>query len=619
MAGFWVRPASLKRVDTPWQPVPGWVEVKPGVWEPENHVPTEWELQAPVVETPEDAIREYIRCQRSLPYFVFHHCYSLHVDDESGIPQWRKFPVYPYLKQFFHDVQTPDNDFVEKSRQMLLSWAWMTVFLWDVTFKANWGNMVLSRKESEVDDGGAVSTHESLLGKIRHLWLALPPYLQAPLSFHYLIVRHTEVNSFVRAESATPTGGRGRAVKRALMDEAAHIPIAETIFKGLRQAAKRGTILTSTPNGKGNLFARIRFQKDTTFRKFSFHWTDHPEKARGLYCSCGWRYQVNGSVDSPAEQFRQHACTNLLKDPPQPPEAHSPWYDHEIRDMTPQGVASELDINYEKSRRGRVFGGFDSARQTVNHQQFVGDIQRGEFPDDYRRRYLRAALQKNKPCVIGWDFGVGDPTSLVFGQVLDEERMHIRWLDAFEQADRSYDFFHSFVMGIWQPLAREITGLDVIHYGDPSGKQRQSDLKSWISNLRTSTPPIVIVHTPKKGSLLEWIDFIHNIIRHGDFEVSSWATGILDALANYHYPEDENGEPIPGKQEPVHDKWSHVCAALRYVYMFRWYFRLMDVDRHAVANAAILAADEPSPRHKQPPVDSRNINYFPHGDERGSS
>lgn len=854
-----MRPASLKRDDIPWQPAPGFVEIKPGVWEPENHVPTPWELAAPVVETPEDAIREYVRCKRSLPYFAFRHAWSLHVDDDSGLPQWRKFPAFPYLRLFFHEVQTPENVLVEKSRQMLLSWAWMVVFLWDITFQSNWGDMVLSRKETEVDDGGAVSTHESLLGKVRHLWMALPPYLQAPLSFHYLIVRHTQVNSFIRAESATPTAGRSRAVKRALMDEAAHIGLGETIFKGLRQAAKRGTILTSTPNGKGNLFARIRFQQDTTFKKYctpaetpiwmadytfkriadikpgdriigwddskigrqsgrgaqnrrrmtvatvaathalepmpvvklvmksgrtirctgdhqwlqvrqagnlwyapaavgarlshainipapcppdlvrtaawlggvfdgegssriisqhedanphvfaaigaalsrlgfahtvttlkgvrrgfyingdrhdmtrfvnwcqpvkwqqpkrgnqawilnsngfgtdevvsiepdgvepvyalttttgnyvawgyasknSFHWTEHPEKADGLYCTCGWKMDSE-SKDAPQVQFRQHPCGNLLLDPPRHPEPRSPWYNREILDMTQEGVASELDINYERSRRGRVFGGFDSTRQTVDHQRWAGPMRSDEDLDAYRERYLRAAIIKGKPCVVGWDFGVGDPTSLVLGQVLDETTMHIRWLDAFEETDKSYDYFHKFVTGLWAPVARQCSGYDLIHYGDPSGKQRQSDLMSWITNLRNSTPPIVILHQPKRGVLLEWIDFVHNIIRHGYFDVSSWAAHILDGLANYHYPVDEDGNPVPGKQEPVHDKWSHVMSAMRYVYQFRWHFRLMDINLQGVSNAAIIAADDPTPPAKQPPVDSRNLNYFPH-------
>jgi hypothetical protein len=606
-SGIWVRPASLKRLEEPWQPAPGFVETRPGVWEPEGYQRTRWELAAPVVVTPQDAFREYIRSSRSLSYFAFHHAWSVHVDDASRLPVWKKFPRYDYLQEFFHEVQEPTNVHVEKSRQMLMSWAWMVVFLWDIMFKKNWGNMVLSRRKTEVDDGGAVSSHDSLLGKVRHVWLALPPYLQAPLNFNYMVVRHIELNSYVRGEVGTIKAGRGRATKRALMDEAAWLDNSEAIFTGVRQAAKNGTILTSTPNGTNNVFARIRFDKHSTFKRLSFHWIRHPEKAANLSCTCGWHADDASDV-ALADQLKAHACGNRLKQPAHGPEPQSPWYQHETRDMTPEQVASELDISYEKSRRGRVYAAFDAVRQTFNHQALpmpdgryiVGERGTYEDPDAYRQRYLQAALSQypNRSCVVGWDFGVDDPTSLLLGQVLDESTMHIRWLDEFEGREQSWDYYHAFVNSAWAPVVKLVTNLDLIHFGDPSGKNRESDLRSWISNLKSREPRIVIVHEPHVGSMLEWLDFIHLRIRQQHFQVSTFCPHLLDALANYKYPTDKDGHPIAGKHLPVHDQWSHCCDAMRYVYKFRFYSRLKSVDNTVVSNRQVLAVD--GDRAKQP-------------------
>jgi len=624
---IWVRPAHLKQIDEPWVPAPGFVQSRPGVWEPEGYDPSPWELPAPPVETRADAVREFLRCQKSLSYFAFRHCFSVHVDDKSGLPVWRKFPRYDFLVEFFRDVQEPSNTLVEKTRQMLMSWAWMVVFLWDITFKKNWGNMLLSRRKTEVDDGGAVSSHDSLLGKVRHLWLALPPYLQPPLQFHYMVVRHIALNSYIRGEVGTVKAGRGRATKRALMDEAAWVDNSEAIFTGIRQAAKNGTILTSTPNGTANVFARIRFDQHTTFKRFTFHWTRHPEKSAGLYCTCGWRADP-ASPTPPVDQLQAHPCGNRLKTPSFGPEPRSPWYNHEVRDMTPEQVASELDISYEKSRRGRVYGAFDSVRQTLNHQRLIdpatgrplGERDRDEDVDVYRQRYLRAVLSlaPRRPCVVGWDFGVDDPTSLLLGHVLDESSMTVRWIDEFEFNDRSWDFYHAFVTEAWAPIVKLMTGYDLLHYGDPSGKNRESDLKSWVSNLRSRDPKIVVLSEPKVGSMLDWLDFIHNRIRQQRFEVSTWCVHFLDALANYKYPTDKDGQPIPGQHLPVHDKFSHVCDAMRYVYKFRWAARLKSLDKKIVTDHQILHTPGDLPRRQDQAIVKaehesrrRGLRYFP--------
>lgn len=599
------------KAEQPYTPLPGFSEVRHGVWEPEGYVATPVEYQPRALLTPEDVAREYLRCSTSLPYFAFSACWSLHTDDPGGDPVYRRFPMYPHLLQFFKAAQRPSNLHVEKSRQMLMSWAWMAVFLWDILYHQSWGDLAVSETERKVDDGAWNSTTDSLFGKLRVLWASLPPHLQHPIEMTHLNVRCLKTGGYVKGASGGTGGGRGATYKRALLDEAAHIPRGESLFRAVHEAAKNGLALNSTPLGKGNVFARIRFQPRTTFKRLSLHWSMHPEKAKGLYCTCGWSSTDETGMTN-AEEYAKHDCLPAPTADIVLRKMRSPWYDHATSDYTPAQVASEFDLSYEASMRGRVYEAFDERVHVRDHHNLpvpggvLGAKRTNETELQYRTRYLRAVIDPNLPVICTWDFGVNDPTSLNLGQVLDERTMRIRWIDEFEDRDKSWDHYHKFVMGLWQPLVREITFKDIIHYGDPAGKGRDSNLTSWISNLRSfedeSKRIVVQYRESKPGEKLQWLDFIAEIIRKNEFEVMLWCSNLIDALGQYHFPLDREGNPVPGRYDPVHDEWSHSMDSMRYGYQFRFHNRLKNVLLNAPSVASILD-DVKSMRGERTPME----------------
>lgn len=571
-----VKLAEAERLDT----LPDFYEVAPNVWVPRGYRPTRWEQATPIVRDNTAAAREYVRCVDSLPHFLFSYCWTLHTDDPAG-PTFRKFPKYPYLVRAAERAQVPQNTHVEKSRQMLMSWFWMAVMLWDILFHDTWADLAISRLEKLVDDGAEKATTDSLFGKLLVIWKGLPPFLRHELEFRALLVRCPATNSYIKGQSGDSASGRGPTYKRGLWDEAAFSRNSHALFTALSQSVKSGLVQLSTPMGKANEFARVRFDKRVNFQKLSFHWTEHPELAVGLYCECGW--QADDASRTPNHvQYAQHTCLKNT-DPREQPRRHprSPIYDRLTINLTPDQVASEFDLSYEQSQRGRVYEAFDSTKpqHIWDHEAIIGPIGPREDDLSYRRRHLRAALQQDKAVVCGWDFGVGAPTSLVLGQVEDEKRMRVRWLDTFEESDEGWRYFHAFVQGLWAPIVKEVTGLDIVHYGDPYGKGRDSDLKSWIQNLRSASPPIIVIHEPRVGTVLEWLDFIADLIRRDQFSVSTYAVRLLDMLGQYHFPLDKNGVPIPGRHLPEESEWNHVADAKRYVYMFRWHARLYRVDQ----------------------------------------
>lgn len=598
-----------------WEPLPGFSEVLPNVWLPEGYEPNPYEVQAPIVDTAAKATLEYLKCQASLSYFVTRYCWTLHVDDPlTGVPTYRKFPAYPYVLEALHYAQKVENFHVEKSRQLLFSWLWMAVFLWDILFHEKWGNVAFSTIENLVDDGGENATPDSLFGKVLTMWKGLPPFLRAPMTFRHMLIQCESTGSYVRGRASTAKGGRGPAYKRGLMDEAAHMERGAQLYHGLRASVKQGLIMNSSPLGKGNIFATIRFKEGSTFRRLSYHWSRHPEHAVGLYCECGWKCpnaetldQVKTDPIEPHVKFHQHECLpdKQGRRPLSRRRMRSPWYDTATADYTPEQVASEYDISYEKSQRGRVYETFDSSRHVFDYQDKIGPRKIGETAAAYRERYLRSVLKKERVTVIGLDFGVNDPSAAVLGQVVSDETMEIEWLDVMERndpqgtdpRDGGWVALHGFLTSFWVPIVKDVTTLDPIYYGDPSGKARSSELTSWISNLANAKPKVAVIHLPNSGSVLEWIDFIRMLIGRGSFSVSLWCAHLIDALGQYHFPLDSEGNPVPGEHLPVHDKWSHIMDAMRYVYKYRYASRLKNVDRTAVSAAEML---QPGSGHKPP-------------------
>lgn len=578
-----------------WTPPQNWVEVAPQIYEPRGYVRSEWELATmPDCSTAEACVREYRRCQQSVAYFAFRYCWTVDEDDPER-PGYKRIPALPYLRDYFTRMQPVKNTHIDKTRQMMGTWATMALFLWDVLFHDDWHDLCVSMKEQLVDNGGERSTPNCLMGKVRAMHERLPSFLFHKFDIAKNRITNVDRQSTISGETGASDPGRSGTYRRILLDEASRIPNSESAFKASSQASKHGLILLSTPDGKANVHARIRFQPNTGFQRLSYHWTQHPDKARGIYCECGWRSTDDGAL--PHLQFEQHTCLDTSKQR----KARSPWYDNECRKLRPDQIASELDISYEESTRGRVYSAFKNAPpelggHTIPHESFrprigntphfgdpLGPCREHENDNDYRWRYLTSALDPNLPVFTSWDFGVSDPTVMLLGQEVSPDGPVVRWLDLYRASDQSWRHFHAFWDGLWRRAWEHVGGIKIhawAHYGDPSGKNRESDLRSWMSNLASADPPVVIDEGPKRntgGSQLEWLDFINDQFRLNRIEISSYCTVLLDAVAQYHFPIDrETGLPISGKHEPVHDQWSHPCDAMRYTYRNRYAYHLHD-------------------------------------------
>lgn len=190
--------------------------------------------------------------------FARRYCYTIHQTD-SG-PRVERIPDYPYLEPFWDAFRSGEDFVAEKTRQVLASWACAAGFLHDILFSRDWSDLLISRRESLVDDGGSASTYQSLLGKARFMYERLPQQLRdlVRLEFSHLKVHNPGTQSTLIGESSNPQAGRGGNFRRALLDEAGFIPNGEQVYAAVRLACPRGIITNGTPNGRANILYRLR-------------------------------------------------------------------------------------------------------------------------------------------------------------------------------------------------------------------------------------------------------------------------------------------------------------------------------------------------------------------------
>lgn len=243
---------------------------------------------------------------------------------------------------------------VEKSRDMGATWlfaAWdIHHWLYEDSFHTLWG----SRREAAVDD----KTPASIFGKLDLILRDLPPWM---LPGHFtqdtranrmgrwgrnsrqkLLIKNVENGNVIQGESTNQNFSRSGRFSAVILDEFAFWDIDRLAWKGTADSTPVRFVI-STPNGRGNMFADLRWGKagERQIDVETLHWRLHPHK-------------------------------------------DEKWYAKEKKRRTDEDLAQEVDISYERSVRSRIYFDFDRNRQAA---QIV----------DY---------DPNLPVEFGWDFGI---------------------------------------------------------------------------------------------------------------------------------------------------------------------------------------------------------------------
>jgi len=233
------------------------------------------------------------------------------------------------------------NVFVEKSRQMWISWVTCWIFVyWFIFHKHKY--TVISRTSDEVDKSWDMdSIFEKLRFMIRHLpdwmipeWFSKEPWKDKTNS--YMNISDPNSQASITGKTANKDAWRWGTRNAIFMDEMAFMQYATEINRSAWQASPC-LIYNSTPNWMWNEFYRIRTMTMPQRSKSS---EIIPPQIKGL---------------------RYHRRDHPLYD--------DEWYKWKTQGKTKEQIAQEYEIDYNIAVVGRVYPEFNSSHSDIKYDQ----------------------------------------------------------------------------------------------------------------------------------------------------------------------------------------------------------------------------------------------------------
>lgn len=203
----------------------------------------------------------------------------------------KPFFLFPYQREIIRKIQETEMDnndcelLIDKPRGMGITWIMCSFFLWRFLFRPNYSAFILSRSESEVDDGTDIPDN-SIFGKIRWQMRRLPNYL-IPEGFQFKKTRGTptdmslklinpELGSSIIGSSTNANAGRSRRYTTTFIDECFSIERFNEVYRSL-QSVSRTKIFVSTVK-QGRVFEDFKKMCERENNYISLTWKDHPFK-----------------------------------------------------------------------------------------------------------------------------------------------------------------------------------------------------------------------------------------------------------------------------------------------------------------------------------------------------
>ena len=229
---------------------------------------------------------DLVRCEYDPVYFITRYCYSL--DTKDPINKVKLIPNYAYISDLITNIHANQNNLIEKTRQMVVSWITQAYNVYGLLFGNGYSALNLSRKEDLVDD----KTHNSLFGKMRFIFERIPAWMiearfgklvRVDEVIPYMRAKNTAHNNSIIGESANIGAGRGGSFTKVFADEFGFVERSSSVYSSFDDACPKGKNLVTTPpfKGKSCVFYRLRegsIDHSNNFKLIRIHWTQHPDR-----------------------------------------------------------------------------------------------------------------------------------------------------------------------------------------------------------------------------------------------------------------------------------------------------------------------------------------------------
>lgn len=284
--------------------------------------------------------KEVVEC-RANPFFFSNFVHVIN-PVHGKVP----FKLYPYQRSVLKEFITKRFNIVLKFRQAGLTELIALFCLWYAMFHPNKNIVIISIKETVA---------KKVLRKIKFMYRNLPRHLQVqivngkPGEHGTAMEMEFSNGSFISSVPTTEEAGRSEAVSLLVIDEAAIVRWANTIWASAFPTLSTGgrAILNSTPYGIGNFFHRMWVQAcsgghisgpgavSATLNPIRLYWRMHPDRDQAWYdemramlgprrtaqeidgdfLTSGHTYFDLAEIRAIEEQLSEYVALDIKKDP----------------------------------------------------------------------------------------------------------------------------------------------------------------------------------------------------------------------------------------------------------------------------------------------------------------
>lgn len=185
------------------------------------------------------------------------------------------FKLYPFQADTMNEIAANRFVIINKSRQMGISTLLAGYILWKMLFNENFKALVVATNTAVAGN---------LIEKIRFMNRELPEFLKKKEGDDNKMSLEFKSNSSrVKAVSSSPNATRSEALSLLVIDEAAFVAKFDELWTAAQPTLATGgdCVMLSTPNGYGNLFAKIWHEAilgEGRFKAVELPWDLHPDR-----------------------------------------------------------------------------------------------------------------------------------------------------------------------------------------------------------------------------------------------------------------------------------------------------------------------------------------------------
>lgn len=257
-------------------------------------------LRARVQNLQEMHENEFVRAERLLEVyavdpirFIEDFCFIKFTEYDA---QPKPFFLFEYQKNIIRKIQDFESSnedidcLIDKPRGMGLTWLLTAYLTWRWMFTPNFSAFILSRTESEVDDGTAMPD-ASIFGKIRWQVSMMPDWLR-PQGFRAKVNHGTSTDSKLKllnpqmrssiiGSSTNSSAGRSKRFSFIFVDECFYVDNFTKVNRSLQSVARMKVFVSTTvESASAKKFMENSKAKGTYI---PLTWRDHPFKDEKWY------------------------------------------------------------------------------------------------------------------------------------------------------------------------------------------------------------------------------------------------------------------------------------------------------------------------------------------------